>query len=200
MKLLNYVILFGSLLLPNVATAGPEIHDGLLFRLTNGPTDIESKGPALATDGDPALDGTAEALELMLGYVVSERLILHLAVVEIFDVNAEYRLGLTQIFYQKPQMSAVGVGVTWYSQTNFYLSATLLGASLQASDPQCEGCDADFQGGGLLRLALGKEWWVSDNWGLGLGFSLMGGEFIEGDDLGRRELGSGSIFLSATYN
>ena len=210
-------MLIASLALPSLAAAAPEVHDGFLFRLTNGPTRIEStaepgREAALSINGDLAIDGSAGTFELMLGYAVREGLIFHLAVVEVFDSEATYQVNGQGLDYadRDLQMSAVGVGATWYSRTNFYLSATVLGASLQVNDTLCEeSFDAcvpivDLQGGGLIRLALGKEWWVSDNWGLGVGVSLMGGQFMEGSDVDGRaltgELSAGSIFLSATYN
>lgn len=64
-------------------------------------------------------------------------------------------------------LSGVGVNVTYYFMPiNVYLSATPSVGVLSAR--WASGQTSDTEGGFAIRLAVGKEWWVSDNWGIGL--------------------------------
>jgi hypothetical protein len=63
-------------------------------------------------------------------------------------------------------LTGFGVDLTYYFMpTNIYVSATPSIATLSVSQG---GASASTKSGFAFRLAVGKEWWVSDNWGLGL--------------------------------
>ena len=68
----------------------------------------------------------------------------------------------------------------------------------EAGDLLIESHDA-----AMGRLMVGKEWWVSDNWGMGVAASLFGGVGV-GEDAqdDQRDLafGGGSLLLTSTFN
>jgi len=64
------------------------------------------------------------------------------------------------------ELSAVGVNFTYYFMPiNIYLSAT---PSIATATLKTGGTTFETDNGFAIRLAAGKEWWVSDNWGIGL--------------------------------
>jgi len=63
-------------------------------------------------------------------------------------------------------LSAVGVNFTYYFMPiGIYLSAT---PSIATATLESGGVEFETDSGFAIRLAAGKEWWVSDNWGIGL--------------------------------
>jgi len=63
-------------------------------------------------------------------------------------------------------LSAVGVNFTYYFMPiDIYLSAT---PSIATATLKSGGTEFKTDSGFAIRLAAGKEWWVSDNWALGL--------------------------------
>ncbi len=71
---------------------------------------------------------------------------------------------------QSAGLNTLGVGATWYLMPgNLYLTGALSMADIAiALDSQQGGSNV----GVGLHLGLGKEWWVSDNWALGVGAEL----------------------------
>ena len=97
------------------------------------------------------------------------------------------------------ELGFFGAGFTWYGPGNFFVSpAVAFGAgSVRAYDP---GYEDDSNGGLVFSLDVGKEWWVSANWGLGIGlaYRYAGTSYgdIDVDDSGHNF----GILLSATFN
>ncbi|HSV95873.1 MAG TPA: hypothetical protein VLM75_02945 [Spirochaetota bacterium] len=84
---------------------------------------------------------------------------------------------------------------------NIYISPVL---SLSATEYDGAALEGDSEAGGGLTLSIGKEWWVSDNWGLGAALFVFGGSDtvkVKGDstayDVKSSVIG---IMLTATYN
>jgi hypothetical protein len=55
--------------------------------------------------------------------------------------------------------------------TSFYVSGTFAFSQISLQDENNDEV-ADTEFGPGLSLVLGKEWWVSDNWGLGVAGQL----------------------------
>ncbi|HKC61835.1 MAG TPA: hypothetical protein VKB92_17230 [Myxococcales bacterium] len=94
-------------------------------------------------------------------------------------------------------MFGIGPQYTYYFMpANVYLSTTLALTRLHVSDP---AGDFNSDWGLGTRVAVGKEWWVSDHWGLGLAghFSLSSNQNGAGDALTTWALG---VVFSTTYN
>lgn len=90
----------------------------------------------------------------------------------------------------------IGPQYTYYfTPANMYLSTTLALTRFHVSS---SSGNADSDWGLGTRLALGKEWWVSDHWGLGLAGHFS---FSSNQD-GNQTLTTWSLGLafSATYN
>jgi hypothetical protein len=65
-------------------------------------------------------------------------------------------------------LRAIGPGVTYYvSPTNVFVSGSVSLAQISY------GAGGTSNWGAMGRVVLGKEWWISGNWGLGLGGEVL---------------------------
>jgi uncharacterized RDD family membrane protein YckC len=101
------------------------------------------------------------------------------------DVNwSSGYLGVSTAYYVMPLNLRVGGGI---------------GAFRMALDvPNMDIARSRF--GGAAKLGIGKEWWVSDRWGLGLGLEAVAGAVPDSDTDKGWGFFSVGLGLSATYN
>jgi hypothetical protein len=108
--------------------------------------------------------------------------------VDLEDVNAGVR--------------GLGVGLAYYLDNNLFFSGTLAAAQLAAQyDNGTSEDDDETDFGPTFVGEIGKEWWVSDNWGLGLAGQVIVGSMKEKDnsDITWTTVAAGLNF-SATYD
>ena len=151
------------------AQAQVHAHDGFFLRLDLGGGYLEHSSPTNSVLGDMKVSGGAGSFGVAVGGAVAENLILagHLYSSAISNPSISYSSGASGNT-SDTTMSMVGIGpeLTYYFMpVNLYVSGTLAATRLHSST---NGQDGDSDWGVGMRLALGKEWWVSDNWGLGL--------------------------------
>ena len=102
-------------------------------------------------------------------------------------------------------IGALGVGLAYYLPSNFYFSGTLAVSQLRLTNESNDDLDAESEPGPAFMGQIGKEWWVSDSWGLGLAGQFLvssnkDDEDAEGSlDVTWTTLGFGLLF-SATYD
>ncbi len=178
-------------------------HDGFFLRMGLGfgvagynfHGKIEGDAPSLYAR-NPSQFGPAIAGSLMLGGAIKDNLILHADIWSIGHVT-EREDEKVEGF----SVGVVGLGVTYYFMpTNLYITASvgpaISGLTLVDTDNDKYEVDALFGLG--ASLALGKEWWVSENWGLGL--ALRGNyAYTANRDLSGHQGGTALMF-TATYN
>jgi hypothetical protein len=94
-------------------------------------------------------------------------------------------------------LNALGGGVTWYIMpVNIYVSGTAGFGWLRVA----QNYNLDSSPGFAFDVTVGKEWWVSDRWGLGVALGLNGHSIpVEGADA-NWEGGSIGVRFSATFN
>jgi hypothetical protein len=101
-------------------------------------------------------------------------------------------------------MISIGPGLVYYVEPmNLYLSGALAFAFFSLTNPGAEpaGRQTEVGGAGFAgSLLVGKEWWISDNWGIGLAAMLHAGSLKVKDVDARMTAVGGSLLLSATYN
>ncbi|HUG38712.1 MAG TPA: outer membrane beta-barrel protein, partial [Candidatus Limnocylindrales bacterium] len=149
------------------ASAGePRRHDGGFFlRLAPGGgysrTAIDEAGERFA------FKGPSGSFDLAIGAVVKENLAIHatLGAWAVVDPTVEF-FGLEEeVRDTSVTMSMLGGGFTYYfGPSNVYLTASAGAAVLSL---EFEGDTEDSDTGIAFDVGLGKEWWVSDRWGLG---------------------------------
>lgn len=96
-------------------------------------------------------------------------------------------------------LTGVGAGVAYYLMpSNVYFSGALMVTRISLRDADDRKIGETETGGGI-DLAIGKEWWVSANWGLGIAGHVMFASIDDADGSTYRAT-STSIAFSATYN
>jgi hypothetical protein len=158
-------------LLAQPAQSSPREHDsGFFLRLSGGlgsaRTEVEPLGKSIE------LSGGAADFNFAIGGIVSPNLALHGTLFgwAIEDPTVEvigYELGTANVDLT---LAAIGAGITYYLMpANFYLSPSVGFGSLTIDGL---GVVAESDEGVVMDLTGGKEWWVGDNWGLGVAASV----------------------------
>jgi hypothetical protein len=162
-----------------VEPPGRHAHDGLFLRLSAGGGYLGARDER--TPGNATFHGSAGAFALAVGGAVGNNLILFGEV-----VGQQVETGELELSYgDHPRddsrdvtgsmgLYGGGPGLAYYFMPyNTYISGTLLFTRLVWSEDDLgeENSDEDnvqSEPGVGLSLAVGKEWWVSSNWGLGV--------------------------------
>jgi hypothetical protein len=182
---------------------GYHTHDGFYMRLAAG------GGAAVAQDSDigAKASGNSFAFSAAFGGAILENLILYGEMVG---------YGIPEYKYNDDQMSGtstrtlnisgLGPGVAYYFMPlNLYASGSLLlhRVSMSASKNSDEDIALTDMGAGV-SLMVGKEWWVSTDWGLGIAADFFFGTaknraYYTTSDSRWTSKGF-AIMFSATYN
>lgn len=181
---------------------GAHTHDTLFIRLTLG-----FGYAGFGDDNDPSftVSGAGTISSVSVGYTVAPNIIVYgqaggLAIInptaKVGDQEAELDgLTLTE--------SGLGIGAAYYLPTNVHFSGTISAAKVFVSDDDSNTEDTTSDWGVVLSGIVGYEWWVSDNWGVGLGGQISLGSFPDetsaGEDASVGMFGVGLVG-SATFN
>ena len=146
--------------------------DGLFIRLSAGggyaSTETEVDGRSVTMK----MDGPAAEFNFAIGGMVRPNLALHGTIFGWYMHQPDLAVGSQSGTLQADlNLGALGGGATYYFMpANAYISASFgFGPlSIEADDVTVE---SDF--GPVFDVTIGKEWWVGDEWGLGVagGFS-----------------------------
>ncbi len=174
-------------------------HLGFLVRPYLGFGYLSSTIPAAG--GDLTLSGAAGQFGVVVGGAVSENFILggEFYVTAVGNPSAS-RNGVSQTLNDS-SFGNLGFGpnLTYYFMpANIYLSLTPALTKVTFTQSGV-GSSSDWGFGG--RAAVGKEWWVSDHWGLGVAGQFTYSTNANGTGSGSNvsAWGAGAVF-SATYN
>ncbi len=187
----NRLFILVLLAFPFVVSAadGVHEHDGFYLRLTTG------IGYSSLFE-DESFSGMSGITTIGIGGAVAENLIINADLYGSVAKDPEYSatdiaLDGSMNFY------GFGVGATYYFMpVNVYVTGSL-GAGYVSFD--IDGSDEDLSSdwGFSMNFAAGKEWWVSDNWGLG-----VAGQFFYNPKVGDGSSSfiGGGVLFTATYN
>jgi hypothetical protein len=208
MRLALFVGLLGALtVLPAVADAAPRRyryerdrdydygpdHDGLFLRLAAGAGGVVADDD----DNDVTLSGGALLLSFDLGGSVARNLALHgrLSVSSIFEPTISSggddfgELDDTSLTF-----SLLGLGLTYYLPSNFYLTGVL---GFSRATFEFNGDEYDSLDGAGFMGDVGYEWPLGGDWGLGVAGRLeLHSVRGDGEKLSTAGLG---ILVSLTY-
>jgi hypothetical protein len=193
-------ILFLCLAAAAGAEAGePRRHDGGFFlRIAPGVgfarTNIDEAGDELEFRG---LSGAAD---IAIGWMVRPNLALHatLGGWTLDDPTVRFNGQEEDVQDMSLFLFGYGGGFTWYfGDSNVYLTAWGAAAEL---DFELDGTTETSDTGYALGLGVGKEWWVSDRWGLGVSLSAGYHAVPPGDAESRFKGPSFAVSFSATLN
>jgi hypothetical protein len=175
-------------------------HDGFFLRLS-----LVGMGYSHSTvssgDTDVVLSGVSNFADFALGYAITENLILHANIYgpAIYDPTLEVGRDEMTLEDGVAYMMGYGGGITYYFMpANIY--ATLIAGTARIRIDPDEGPDLGTEYGFSLQAIVGKEWWVGDNWGLGIAGTFVY-QRMEGTENGPiwTTFGGGLMF-SVTFN
>lgn len=185
---------------PTYATAAPgyHTHDGFLLRLTPGLSGAFSSTEDAGVDVE--LSGGGATLGVAVGFAVSPRFVITGELATHLTTGPTLTVGDTEYTSDDDvewTVNFFGVGGSLYLPSNFYLHGAIGGMKMGIQGPSDDKPDYTDTGVGV-NLMMGQEWWVSDNWGIGIAGQMLAGSVPDGqDDWATVTL---ALLLSATYN
>ncbi|WP_426756998.1 outer membrane beta-barrel protein [Myxococcus sp. Y35] len=202
---MRYPSIIAAMLFTATAASAQEydehVHDGFYLRLQVGGGYLRAK----ATDVSPevVVKGGSGNFNAEIGFALINNFILHAKFYGASAPSPSVQVGDLTFEGQDSDVSmnyaAVGLGVTYYFMpANIYLSGALTYTQLSVSDG--DETVAESEPGGGLHLGVGKEWWVSKNWGLGIGAELALGRISNERSNDSWNVTTLSLVFTATYN
>ncbi|MDX2019893.1 MAG: DUF2846 domain-containing protein [Deltaproteobacteria bacterium] len=179
--------------LPSKAT-GAESHNGFFLRLGLG----AGYSAVAVKDVRAKVTGQTSSVQFALGGAVVENLVLHVdSQLDIMPSPSVTGEGSSAVDVKFAMLQSVGAGATWFFGPNVFATASLALSRGYRIDNEDEVHDS--KGGLGLNLGIGKEWWVSDNWGLGGLLRLNTASFKDSEGISY-STAVVSLGLSMTYN
>lgn len=182
------------------ACAESYVHDGFFLRVAPGfgwNTTSSEFG-----SNEIELSGVSGLFNFAIGGSVAQDLILHMDVsgVRTSDPKVEINGSEQAADVSSSSTSLLAIGLTYYFSSNMYVTGA---AGVAKSKNESGGIEGETDTGYGLNVMIGKEWWVSDNWGLGLAgqflYTNCPDKGINGVSTDVKSTSFG-ILLSATYN
>lgn len=96
-------------------------------------------------------------------------------------------------------LGMIGPFLEWYPnpERGFHLGGAVTAARITLSDSAGNITNNSIVGGGLV-FDIGYEWWLADEWGLGVMGRLIGAGLSDGTV--HHDVGGGSVLASLTFN
>lgn len=185
------------------AASAPQTHDGFFLSIAMG---LGYQNIDFVTsdydDYTSNLSGAATDFDVKIGGRIANNLLLHMTLAGMTPTDSYDDDGDEY----KTNMSLLGIGATYYFMDNFLATASLgisqfrFGDDIATFDATVNTSpDRYSQSGFGFQLGFGKEWWVSENWGIGATAALLYGFAYNLDDAREGSL-SISARLTATWN
>ncbi len=186
---------------PAESMEGFHTHDGFFMRVHVGiaATGFSSTQSGIKTN----YAGGGSSTGIAIGGVIARDLVLYGAAFGTSTANPDKQVAGTSMTGDLGNIGvgAIGPGIAYYFEhLNLYVSATFGLAGFSADDNNGFRVDSS-RSGTAFELMLGKEWWVSPNWGLGIAGELFTASLKDKNVPGLTwSAGAASILFSATYN
>jgi hypothetical protein len=184
------------------ALATPRAHDGGIFlRLSGGGGYARSK----IEEGSMSVQfsGTSGDINLAIGGMIKPNLALHGTLIGWVTTGPDIKVCSGTCVTGSDEdldfgLTGYGGGITYFFMpSNVYVSASICAAQLTLT---YNNVSTDTDWGPAIDITAGKEWWVSDSWGLGAAGSF-GYHSVSDPDIDQNWKGpSFAVRFSATYN
>ncbi len=172
-------------------------HDGFFLRLTLGPGYLYNS----ASQGGSTLkvSGVGGTFGIAAGGAIAPNVVVYGEAIGTTVSDPTVDLDGQSATADGTTVSTVGIGpgIAYYLDGNAYLSATLAMTKMSVSN---DYSSADTEWGFGASLSGGTEWWVSDNWGVGVVGQLMLASMKESGADYRWTSVCASLLFSASYN
>ena len=177
-------------------------HTGFFLSMGLGP----AFGKIISDMGGEQVDmsGTGAQFDLKIGGAIKENLILHATIISTSlngpTVKSSYGMtGKTTNNLSISENMIIGGGLTYYVMpSNLFLSGTLGLGNYTLSDID-SNVNGSTDNGVSIQLKVGKEWWVSKKWGLGIAFTY-GKTFVNNAGVEKLNSNRFGILFNATLN
>jgi hypothetical protein len=179
------------------AVPGRHVHDGFFIRFTPG---LGGAASAEQVGGDDvSISGGGFVGSLAIGGAIQPGVILCIETHAITTRNPSFNVNNDSVRLDGSSywVQYIGGAITYYTASNVYLHGGF-GAIWASFQGESGGRTVTTDAGLGAKGALGKEWWVSDNWGLGIAGTLLIGSSNDGGE----QMTSAVVGLnfSATFN
>jgi hypothetical protein len=188
---------------------GFRAHDGFYLRLATGPSVLHASWSEGTNDW--SITGAGLALAMAFGGALTPNLVLYGEVTGSVAIDPTQKLNgvATTLTDYDVSLAGIGPGAAYYLvPANLYFSGTVaLFRLTKGYRGPSSGSRSESHGGAIITdrgigaaFMVGKEWWVSMNWGLGLAGIVHVASMKVTNDESRATAGALSLVLSATYN
>ncbi len=193
------------------AASQPQTHDGFYLSLAMG-MGFQSIDFVLDDHDDrtTSQSGLATDIDVKIGFSLTNNLALHMTLAGNTPTSTIYDL---EDFNEddefedfKANLSILGIGATYYFPGNYFASASIGIGQFRVCDDiatfqaNVQSSPDDYSRSGFaFQLAGGKEWWVSENWGIGATAAILYGRETNLGDATESSFGV-SVRFTATYN
>ena len=165
--------LMGAVFVPTAAEAKPRTHDGFFLKLGlgGGYTSYGNADDAV----DSTLSGGAIEFDLSIGGTIADNLALYAFSAANAVPNPTLTVGSVEAESDDTVLTlrSFGVGLSYYlmpANVSLSIGAGITSAELEVRDPDSSvRITGTSDIGPYAFVGIGKEWWVGDEWGLGLG-------------------------------
>ncbi len=162
--------------------SGARTHDGFFMRfLAGGGPGSVTMDPFLGSELKLSLPA-ASAFHFQIGGTVGNNLAVFadLGGFTMIDPDVEWAGATGSTGDTEVVVSGFGLGATYYwMPANVYISASAL---TSRSGITFQGSEGSSEFGGTVFVAVGKEWWIGDKWGLGVALFADFGTMKDQDD------------------
>jgi hypothetical protein len=176
-------------------------HDGFFMRVTAGLGYLSASENQ--NGADVTYSGLGESYSVALGGTIAPNLILYGEFLGTSITNASWSSGgRTQDYsYLDLTQFGFGPGLAYYVEPiNLYLSGTLTFTKIYFSDTSTANPIDNTSPGIGLSFTVGKEWWVTPDWGIGIAGQFHVASMNDPTYDSRMRTVVLSLLFSATYN
>lgn len=190
-------------------------HDGFYLSMNLGPVFGNVTDNVDAFNGASAytldITGPGAVMDLKIGGAIRENLILHATLISnsVSGPTIVTTRNSSSTSAKAPQSFSISddmyaVGLTYYVMpSNILVSGSIGLGRYTIMDTGENSGSITTQGGFAMQLKLGKEWWVSKNWGLGVGVTYSKINVTNEPSIGESELLDSNrfgILFNTTFN
>ena len=190
-----------------MAMAESHTHDGFFLNLALGFGYQGFTYEANKFIYDMEAKGVSTELDIKLGGRIATNTLLHATILGVtntseivFKSKGGSKVGSSSD--DSENMSMLGIGLTYYLPENIFISGSvgLAQFNLQDNTDEENNIEGATENGIGVQIAAGKEWWVSDNWGLGVSVAFTYGAAEDQKDMGDASAYGVNVMFSATFN
>jgi hypothetical protein len=176
-------------------------HHGLWMRVMLGPAGFDARS-TIGSDKYEAQGGGA-GFSLAAGYALTRHLVLYAEAFDDIAVGPTVKMNGTDLGSTGSSVSAgvvgIGPGIAYFTDSNFHLGLTVAAARLTVSKDNTDIARSNLGFG--VNATLGKQWWVSDSWGIGVAGQVFVGAIPDASDGNPTWTTAGvSVAFNASYN